>query len=175
MPFFVTEALPMLIIVGGAVGGGCVLLICVITLVSLCCRHTGKGELNGQYGQEGQQPIPLHTSHIQVCSRAQSRLTRSSLIRNWCQAVWKQSLSCFQIPSGKRCTRLSKSDIRVQIVHSDHNAPRGNDDEEDVKEPMVSVLADCTWATVLGWLGSLFGSRSGSSDMLGVPSGSQQQ
>lgn len=41
------EALPMLIIVGGAVGGGCVLLICVITLVSLCCRHTGKGELNG--------------------------------------------------------------------------------------------------------------------------------
>lgn len=51
----------MLIIVGGAVGGGCVLLICVITLVSLCCRHTGKGELNGQYGQEGQQPILLHT------------------------------------------------------------------------------------------------------------------
>lgn len=43
----VTEALPVLIIVGGAVGGGCVLLICVITLVSLCCRHTGKGELNG--------------------------------------------------------------------------------------------------------------------------------
>ncbi|XP_051261519.1 kirre like nephrin family adhesion molecule 3, like isoform X1 [Dicentrarchus labrax] len=78
------EALPMLIIVGGAVGGGCVLLICVITLVSLCCRHTGKGELNG-----------------------------------------------------KRCTRLSKSDIRVQIVHSDHNATRGNDDEEDVKEPMA--------------------------------------
>uniref|UniRef100_A0A669CT76 Kirre like nephrin family adhesion molecule 3, like n=1 Tax=Oreochromis niloticus TaxID=8128 RepID=A0A669CT76_ORENI len=38
------EALPMLIIVGGAVGGGCVLLICVITLVSLCCRHTGKGD-----------------------------------------------------------------------------------------------------------------------------------
>uniref|UniRef100_A0A8C6WHB8 Kirre like nephrin family adhesion molecule 3, like n=1 Tax=Neogobius melanostomus TaxID=47308 RepID=A0A8C6WHB8_9GOBI len=74
------EALPMLIIVGGAVGGGCVLLICVITLVSLCCRHTGKG---------------------------------------------------------KRCTRLSKSDIRVQIVHSDHNATRGNDDEEDVKEPMA--------------------------------------
>ncbi|XP_072316579.1 kirre like nephrin family adhesion molecule 3, like isoform X1 [Eucyclogobius newberryi] len=78
------EALPMLIIAGGAVGGGCVLLICVITLVSLCCRHTGKGELNG-----------------------------------------------------KRCTRLSKSDIRVQIVHSDHNATRGNDDEEDVKEPMA--------------------------------------
>lgn len=56
MPFFpstavhVAEALPMLIIVGGAVGGGCVLLICVITLVSLGCRHTGKGELNGQYG-----------------------------------------------------------------------------------------------------------------------------
>ncbi|KAM6968234.1 kirre like nephrin family adhesion molecule 3, like isoform 2-T2 [Aplochiton taeniatus] len=74
------EALPMLIIVGAAVGGGCVLLICVITLVSLCCRHTGKG---------------------------------------------------------KKCTRLSKSDIRVQIVHSDHNATRGNDDEEDVKEPMA--------------------------------------
>lgn len=43
----------MMIIIGGAVGGGCVLLICVITLVSLCCRHTGKGELNGQYGQGG--------------------------------------------------------------------------------------------------------------------------
>lgn len=41
---------------------------------------------------------------------------------------------------GKRCTRLSKSDIRVQIVHSDHNATRGNDDEEDVKEPMVNVF-----------------------------------
>uniref|UniRef100_A0A4W5KZ14 Kirre like nephrin family adhesion molecule 3, like n=1 Tax=Hucho hucho TaxID=62062 RepID=A0A4W5KZ14_9TELE len=74
------EALPMLIIIGAAVGGGCVLLICVVTLVSLCCRHTGKG---------------------------------------------------------KKCTRLSKSDIRVQIVHSDHNATRGNDDEEDVKEPMA--------------------------------------
>ncbi|KAK6326580.1 hypothetical protein J4Q44_G00022250 [Coregonus suidteri] len=76
------EALSMLIIIGAAVGGGCVLLICVVTLVSLCCRHTGKG---------------------------------------------------------KKCTRLSKSDIRVQIVHSDHNATRGNDDEEDVKEPMVNA------------------------------------
>lgn len=44
----------------------------------------------------------------------------------------------FSILIGKRCTRLSKSDIRVQIVHSDHNATRGNDDEEDVKEPMVN-------------------------------------
>lgn len=41
---------------------------------------------------------------------------------------------------GKKGTRLSKSDIRVQIVHSDHNAARGNDDEEDVKEPMVSIF-----------------------------------
>ncbi|XP_055781357.1 kin of IRRE-like protein 1 isoform X3 [Salvelinus fontinalis] len=80
------EALPMLVIIGAAVGGGCVLLICVVTLVSLCCRHTGKGEVEG-----------------------------------------------------KKCTRLSKSDIRVQIVHSDHNATRGNDDEEDVKEPMVNA------------------------------------
>lgn len=38
----------MLIIIGAAVGGGCVLLICVVTLVSLCCRHTGKGEVEGQ-------------------------------------------------------------------------------------------------------------------------------
>lgn len=44
------------------------------------------------------------------------------------------------MPLGKRCTRLSKSDIRVQIVHSDHNATRGNDDEEDVKEPMVGLF-----------------------------------
>lgn len=49
----------------------------------------------------------------------------------------KVKLLLFSIPTGKRCTRLSKSDIRVQIVHSDHNATRGNDDEEDVKEPMV--------------------------------------
>uniref|UniRef100_A0A8C7FM58 Kirre like nephrin family adhesion molecule 3, like n=1 Tax=Oncorhynchus kisutch TaxID=8019 RepID=A0A8C7FM58_ONCKI len=42
------EALPMMIIIGAAVGGGCVLLICVVTLVSLCCRHTGKGEVEGQ-------------------------------------------------------------------------------------------------------------------------------
>ncbi|KPP74301.1 hypothetical protein Z043_106548, partial [Scleropages formosus] len=74
------EALPMLIIVGATVGGGCVLIICIITLVSLCCRNSVKG---------------------------------------------------------KKGTRLSKSDIRVQIVHSDHNATRGNDDEEDVKEPMA--------------------------------------
>lgn len=46
------------------------------------------------------------------------------------------------IHTGKRCTRLSKSDIRVQIVHSDHNATRSNDDEEDVKEPMVNIRAD---------------------------------
>uniref|UniRef100_A0A8C2CG99 Kirre like nephrin family adhesion molecule 3, like n=1 Tax=Cyprinus carpio TaxID=7962 RepID=A0A8C2CG99_CYPCA len=74
------EALPLLIIIGASVGGGCVFIICVITLVSICCRHTAKG---------------------------------------------------------KKGTRLSKSDIRVQIVHSDHNAARGNDDEEDVKEPMA--------------------------------------
>lgn len=49
-------------------------------------------------------------------------------------------MSLFSIPIGKRCTRLSKSDIRVQIVHSDHNATRGNDDEEDVKEPMVGLF-----------------------------------
>uniref|UniRef100_A0A8C1XZ91 Kirre like nephrin family adhesion molecule 3, like n=1 Tax=Cyprinus carpio TaxID=7962 RepID=A0A8C1XZ91_CYPCA len=74
------EALPLLIIIGASVGGGCVFIVCVITLVSICCRHTAKG---------------------------------------------------------KKGTRLSKSDIRVQIVHSDHNAARGNDDEEDVKEPMA--------------------------------------
>lgn len=47
--------------------------------------------------------------------------------------------------TGKRCTRLSKSDIRVQIVHSDHNATRGNDDEEDVKEPMVNFFVRRLW------------------------------
>ncbi|MCJ8740333.1 hypothetical protein PDJAM_G00057630 [Pangasius djambal] len=74
------EALPLLIIIGSSVGGGCVFIVCVITLASICCRHAAKG---------------------------------------------------------KKGTRLSKSDIRVQIVHSDHNAARGNDDEEDVKEPMA--------------------------------------
>ena len=40
-------------------------------------------------------------------------------------------------PAGKKCTRLSKSDIRVQ---SDHSATRGGgDEEEDVKEPMVTL------------------------------------
>ncbi|XP_030641166.1 kirre like nephrin family adhesion molecule 3, like [Chanos chanos] len=71
--------MPMLIIVGASVGGGCILIICIITLVSICCRHTDKG---------------------------------------------------------KKGTRLSKSDIRVQIVHSDHKANCDND-EEDVKEPMA--------------------------------------
>ncbi|KAA0702233.1 Kin of IRRE-like protein 3 [Triplophysa tibetana] len=74
------EALPLLIIIGASVGGGCVFFVCVIALVSICCRHTAKG---------------------------------------------------------KKGTRLSKSDIRVQIVHSDHIAASGNDDEEDVKEPMA--------------------------------------
>uniref|UniRef100_A0A4W4GLA2 Ig-like domain-containing protein n=1 Tax=Electrophorus electricus TaxID=8005 RepID=A0A4W4GLA2_ELEEL len=74
------EALPILIIVGASVGGGCVFIVCIITLVSIGCRHMAKG---------------------------------------------------------KKGSRLSKSDIRVQIVHSDHNTSRGNDDEEDVKEPMA--------------------------------------
>lgn len=62
-------------------------------------------------------------------------------------------------------------------MHSDHNAPRGNDDEEDVKEPMVNVPADCTCATVIGCdtVRSLFGPLCKPSGMLGVPSGSQQQ
>ncbi|KAG5855805.1 hypothetical protein ANANG_G00000500 [Anguilla anguilla] len=47
------------------------------------------------------------------------------------------SFCCRNSGKGKKVTRLSKSDIRVQIVHSDHNATRGNDDEEDVKEPMA--------------------------------------
>lgn len=64
----VSEALPMMMIIGGAVGGGCVLLICVITLVSLCCRHTGKGELNGQYGQDGSTASSFpFTLHFVVC------------------------------------------------------------------------------------------------------------
>lgn len=62
-----------MLLVGGAVGGGCVLLICVITLVSLCCRHTGKGELNGQYGREGRRPILLHNFHIQAVSAPELR------------------------------------------------------------------------------------------------------
>lgn len=59
------------------------------------------------------------------------------------------------MPTGKRCTRLSKSDIRVQIVHSDHNATRSNDDEEDVKEPMVIVyhiVIKTRGCTVLFWV-----------------------
>ncbi|XP_066575332.1 kirre like nephrin family adhesion molecule 3, like [Amia ocellicauda] len=47
------------------------------------------------------------------------------------------SLCCRSSGKGKKGTRLSKSDIRVQIVHSDHNAARANEDEEDVKEPMA--------------------------------------
>uniref|UniRef100_A0A8C1AAS5 Kirre like nephrin family adhesion molecule 3, like n=1 Tax=Cyprinus carpio carpio TaxID=630221 RepID=A0A8C1AAS5_CYPCA len=45
------EALPLLIIIGASVGGGCVFIVCVITLVSICYRHTAKGEdpTNGYY------------------------------------------------------------------------------------------------------------------------------
>ncbi|MGH0168679.1 UNVERIFIED_CONTAM: hypothetical protein FKN15_054985 [Acipenser sinensis] len=47
-------------------------------------------------------------------------------------------LCCRNSGKAKKSTRLSKSDIRVQIVHSDHNAARTNEDEEeDVKEPMA--------------------------------------
>uniref|UniRef100_A0A8C1GLD3 Kirre like nephrin family adhesion molecule 3, like n=1 Tax=Cyprinus carpio TaxID=7962 RepID=A0A8C1GLD3_CYPCA len=42
------EALPLLIIIGASVGGGCVFIVCVITLVSICYRHTAKGEVKGQ-------------------------------------------------------------------------------------------------------------------------------
>ncbi len=42
------EGLPLLIIIGASVGGGCVFIVCVITLVSICCRHTAKGEVKGQ-------------------------------------------------------------------------------------------------------------------------------
>uniref|UniRef100_A0A8C1HA62 Kirre like nephrin family adhesion molecule 3, like n=1 Tax=Cyprinus carpio carpio TaxID=630221 RepID=A0A8C1HA62_CYPCA len=47
-PVSLAEALPLLIIIGASVGGGCVFIICVITLVSICCRHTAKGEVKGQ-------------------------------------------------------------------------------------------------------------------------------
>ncbi|MGH0165911.1 UNVERIFIED_CONTAM: hypothetical protein FKN15_073301 [Acipenser sinensis] len=47
-------------------------------------------------------------------------------------------LCCRNSGKAKNSTRLSKSDIRVQIVHSDHKAARTNEDEEeDVKEPMA--------------------------------------
>ncbi|XP_028679223.1 kirre like nephrin family adhesion molecule 3, like [Erpetoichthys calabaricus] len=75
------EVLPLLIIVGAAVGGGILVLVGLIAVISVCCRRSGKG---------------------------------------------------------KKGTRLSKSDIRVQIVHSDHNAARSTEDEEeDVKQPMA--------------------------------------
>lgn len=41
----VAEALPLLIIIGSSVGGGCVFIVCVITLASICCRHAAKGEV----------------------------------------------------------------------------------------------------------------------------------
>ncbi|MGH0186273.1 UNVERIFIED_CONTAM: hypothetical protein FKN15_020684, partial [Acipenser sinensis] len=48
------------------------------------------------------------------------------------------TLAWTKVGSSVKSTRLSKSDIRVQIVHSDHNAARTNEDEEeDVKEPMA--------------------------------------
>lgn len=46
--FSVPEALPLLIIIGSSVGGGCVFIVCVITLASICCRHAAKGEVVGQ-------------------------------------------------------------------------------------------------------------------------------
>ena len=65
-------------------------------------------------------------------------------------------------------------------MHSDHNAPRGNDDEEDVKEPMVSAFADCTCVADVNEGEDVTGydvclALSNSSNVLGVPSGSQQQ
>lgn len=48
IPVSLIEALPLLIIIGASVGGGCVFIVCVITLVSICCRHTAKGEVKCQ-------------------------------------------------------------------------------------------------------------------------------
>lgn len=95
-------------------------------------------------------------------------------------------LGLFPFLIGKRCTRLSKSDIRVQIVHSDHNATRGNDDEEDVKEPMVNLfvldlrISQNSQHRDRNAVKILFSSYSSevtcnSSKILGVPSGSKQQ
>nr|XP_005999235.1 PREDICTED: kin of IRRE-like protein 2 [Latimeria chalumnae] len=39
--------------------------------------------------------------------------------------------------NAKKGTRLSKSDIHVQIVNSDENTARSGEEEEDVKEPMA--------------------------------------
>uniref|UniRef100_A0A8C9U7E8 Kirre like nephrin family adhesion molecule 3, like n=1 Tax=Scleropages formosus TaxID=113540 RepID=A0A8C9U7E8_SCLFO len=66
------EALPMLIIVGATVGGGCVLIICIITLVSLCCRNSVKGEL-GRSNSCCQRGGGLH-SHCLVTYRDRSIL-----------------------------------------------------------------------------------------------------
>ncbi|XP_064425540.1 kirre like nephrin family adhesion molecule 3, like [Latimeria chalumnae] len=47
------------------------------------------------------------------------------------------SVCCRKSGKGKKGTRLSKSDIHVQIVNSDENTARSGEEEEDVKEPMA--------------------------------------
>ncbi|XP_031432696.1 kirre like nephrin family adhesion molecule 3, like [Clupea harengus] len=42
------DAFPMVLIIGALVGGGCVLLICSVILLSVCCRHSAKVQMSTQ-------------------------------------------------------------------------------------------------------------------------------
>uniref|UniRef100_H3ANM6 Kirre like nephrin family adhesion molecule 3, like n=1 Tax=Latimeria chalumnae TaxID=7897 RepID=H3ANM6_LATCH len=87
-----------------------------------------------------------HGSYVADISRINDSLT------SWCSQdshplniVLDSSVSvlmvdylyCFFPPLAKKGTRLSKSDIHVQIVNSDENTARSGEEEEDVKEPMA--------------------------------------
>lgn len=56
----------------------------------------------------------------------------------WCLSSLLRYTSCLFLPDLKGVVS-AKNDIRVEIVHKDHNAARENEEHTSMKQLMVSV------------------------------------
>ena len=72
--------------------------------------------------------------------RLQTALGKNIMSTNteWCLSILLRHMCCLFLPDLKGVVS-AKNDIRVEIVHKDHNAARENEEHTSMKQLMVSV------------------------------------
>ncbi|XP_069570955.1 kin of IRRE-like protein 3 isoform X6 [Brachyistius frenatus] len=104
------ESLPVAVIIGIAVGAFVALIVLMGTIGAFCCTRSQRKEAH----------LVMPSLPVSICAH-QRELASKIKTENLKGVV------------------SAKNDIRVEIVHKDHNAARENDEHTSMKQLMVSV------------------------------------
>ncbi|XP_010765466.1 kin of IRRE-like protein 3 [Notothenia coriiceps] len=106
----VNDSLPMAVIIGIAVGAFVALIVLMGTIGAFCCTRSQRKEAH----------LVMPSLPVSICAH-QRELASKVKTENLKGVV------------------SAKNDIRVEIVHKDHNAARENEEHTSMKQLMVSV------------------------------------